>query len=52
MQENSQQSVNTSIQSRLKALVKKYKKPFKYALLAALPFIILWIIVVWLLTRC
>ena len=52
MQENPQQSKDTSIKSRLKAIIKKYKKPFGYALLAALPFVILWVVVVWLLARC
>ena len=43
---------DTGIKSRVKAFIKKYKKPFGYAILAALPFIIIWIIVVWLLARC
>lgn len=37
---------------RLKDFIDKYKKPFAYALLAALPFVILWLIIVWLLARC
>lgn len=53
MQENTWQGKkDTSIKDRLKAAYKRYRKPFAYALLSALPFVILWYLIVWLLARC
>jgi cell division septal protein FtsQ len=50
--EPEKKSQDTSFKARLKEDFRKFKKPALYAFLAMLPFVILWVIVVWFLAKC
>ena len=50
--QKSDTSTKASRLEGLKTYLKRCRKPFAYALIGMVPFVVLWLVVVWLLAKC